>query len=144
VSAEARPLPAVLVTHGRVGQALVDAAEAIVGPLAGVSVLSNDGLSRTALVERLRECLRGFDARGGLLLVDVAGGSCAQAALAVAAREAPGPCPILTGVNLPVVLDFALHRADLTAPDLAERLRGKGQAGVTILAVPHADPGRGT
>lgn len=139
-----RPLPAILVTHGRVGEALLAAAEAIVGPVPGVIVLSNDGLSRSALVERLRECMKDFDARGGLLLVDVAGGSCAQAALAVAAREAPGPCPILTGVNLPIVLDFVHHRTDLDPPRLAERLRGKGQAGVAILAAPNAAAGPGT
>ena len=42
-------LPALLVTHGRVGDALLDAAEAIVGKLDDVSVLSNEGLSRDAL-----------------------------------------------------------------------------------------------
>jgi len=134
-------LPAILVTHGRVGEALVGAAEAIVGPMAGVTVLSNDGLSRDALIARLREAMQGFDARGGLLLVDVAGGSCAQAAYAVAVREAPGPCAVLTGVNLPMVLDFAHHRTDLDALALAERLRAKGQAGVTILPAPPAAPG---
>ncbi len=137
-------LPAILVTHGRVGEALVGAAEAIVGPLGGVTVLSNDGLSRDALVERLREAMKDFDPRGGLLLVDVAGGSCAQAAFTVAARESPGPCAVLTGVNLPMVLDFAHHRADMDVPTLAERLRGKGQAGVTILPTPPPLPGSAT
>jgi mannose/fructose-specific phosphotransferase system component IIA len=126
-------LPAILVTHGKVGEALVAAAEAIVGPLAGVDVLSNDGLSRDSLVAALRERMARFGPRGGVVLVDIAGGSCAQAALAVAAREAPGPCPVLTGVNLPMLLDFAHHRTDLEAPRLAERLLAKAQAGVTLL-----------
>jgi len=126
-------LPAILVTHGRVGEALVRAAEDILGPLAGVDVLSNDGLSRDALVAALRERIARFGPRGGIVLVDVAGGSCAQAALAVAAREAPGPCPVLTGVNLPMLLDFAHHRTDLAPQLLAERLLAKAQAGVALL-----------
>ena len=42
-------LPALLVTHGAVGDALLAAAEKIVGKLEGVAVLSNDGLSKESL-----------------------------------------------------------------------------------------------
>ena len=126
-------LPALLVTHGHVGDALLEAAERIVGKLEDVSVLSNDGLSRDTLTAAVSERVRKFGAQGGLLFVDVAGGSCAQAALLVAAREAPGPTPVLCGVNLPMLLDFSHHRDTLDARALAERLREKGQAAVVVL-----------
>jgi mannose/fructose-specific phosphotransferase system component IIA len=126
-------LPALLVTHGQVGDALLAAARTIVGPLEGVSVLSNEGLSRDGLAQAVRERVRAFGTDGGLLFVDVAGGSCAQAALLVAAREAPGPTPVISGVNLPMLLDFAHHRGELDARALAMRLKDKGQAAVVVL-----------
>jgi mannose/fructose-specific phosphotransferase system component IIA len=125
-------LPALLVTHGRLGDALLEAAERIVGRLEGVAVLSNDGLSRDALTQAVRERVRDFGPAGGVLFVDVAGGSCAQAALGVAAREAEGPLPVITGVNLPMLLDFAHHRADLEPRALAMRLAEKAQAAVVV------------
>ena len=126
-------LPALLVTHGHVGDALLEAAERIVGKLEDVSVLSNDGLSRDSLAAAVRERVKTFGPEGGLLFVDVAGGSCAQAALLVAARESPGPTPVLCGVNLPMLLDFSHHRTTLDARALADRLREKGQAAVVVL-----------
>ena len=126
-------LPAVLVTHGAVGDALLAAAEKILGPLEGVTVLSNDGLSKDSLTQAVRECVKEFGPDGGVLFVDVAGGSCAQAALLGAAREAAGPIPVLSGVNLPMLLDFAHHRSTLDARALAARLRDKGQAAVVVL-----------
>ena len=125
-------LPALLVTHGRLGDALLEAARGIVGPLEDVTVLSNDGLSREALAQAVRARVRDFGPGGGLLFVDVAGGSCAQAALGVAGREALGPTPVITGVNLPMLLDFAQHRADLDPRALAARLADKGQAAVVV------------
>jgi mannose/fructose-specific phosphotransferase system component IIA len=127
------PLPGLLVTHGRLGDALLEAAERIVGRLEGVTVLSNEGLSRELLTEALRERVNAFGPEGGVLFVDVAGGSCAQAALVVVSREAPGPTPVITGVNLPMLLDFARHRTDLGARALAERLADKGHASVVVL-----------
>ncbi|MEP7028818.1 MAG: PTS mannose transporter subunit IIAB [Candidatus Eisenbacteria bacterium] len=125
-------MPALLVTHGRLGDALLEAAQRIVGALEGVDVLSNDGLSRDALTQAVRERVRSFGPGGGLLFVDVAGGSCAQAALGVAAREAEGPMLVITGVNLPMLLDFAHHRGDLDPRALASRLAEKAQAAVVV------------
>ena len=135
-------MPALLVTHGRLGDALLEAAQRIVGPLEGVDVLSNDGLSRDALTQAVRERVRSFGPCGGLLFVDVAGGSCAQAALGVAAREAEGPTLVITGVNLPMLLDFAHHRGDLEPRALASRLADKAQAAVVVFeGRPAAGPG---
>ena len=45
------PLGGLIVTHGELGQALLDAAARIAGPPSGVFALSNAGLSRDALID---------------------------------------------------------------------------------------------
>ena len=137
----ARRVPALLVTHGRLGEALVEAARGITGAVEDVVVLSNHGLSRDALAARVREELARFGPAGGLVLVDVAGGSCAQASFLVASRDAPGPVPVLCGVNLPLLLDYLHNRMDASPRALAQRLVARGQASVLLLAARETHPG---
>ncbi|MEO6462312.1 MAG: hypothetical protein ABIP29_04490 [Candidatus Eisenbacteria bacterium] len=99
------PVPALIITHGRLGEALVGAAAAITGPVGGLDTMSNEGLSRDALIAAAGERLAAFGPRGGIVFADVIGGSCAQAALTAAALTAPGPVRVLCGVNLAMVLD---------------------------------------
>lgn len=134
-------VPALLVTHGRLGEALVAAARGIVGPVEDVVVLSNEGLSRDALLLRVREEVARFGERGGIVLVDVAGGSCAQASFLVASRDAAGTVPIVCGVNLPLLLDYLHNREGVSSRALAERLVARGQASVLLLSPRVAQPG---
>lgn len=129
-------VPAVIVTHGGLGEALVRAAEAIVGPIDGLQVLSNTGLSRDTLAGAVAERVRGWGPEGGLVLVDLLGGSCAQAALLGAARAARGPVPVLCGVNLPMLLDYVHNRDRVRTGELAERLVARGRSAVTRLEQP--------
>jgi mannose/fructose-specific phosphotransferase system component IIA len=132
----ASPLPALLVTHGTMAEALLEAARRIAGSVDGVDVLSNENLSRDGLIEAVRERVRSFGPAGGLVLADAAGGSCAQASLAAVSRGAPGPVRVVCGVNLPMLLDFLHNRGGLTVEALAERLVAKGRASVVVLVPP--------
>jgi mannose/fructose-specific phosphotransferase system component IIA len=138
--APATPVPALLVTHGRLGEALLGAAAAIAGPLSGLEAMSNEGLSRDALVAAVGERLAAFGPQGGLVFADVVGGSCAQAALSAAARGAPGPVRVLCGVNLAMVLDYMHNRARLEPAALADHVLARGRAAVTLLETPAAEP----
>jgi mannose/fructose-specific phosphotransferase system component IIA len=133
------PVPALLVTHGRLGEALVGAAEAITGPLAGIDSMSNEGLSRDALIAAVGTRLSAFGPRGGLVFADVVGGSCAQAALSAAARGAPGPVRVLCGVNLAMLLDYVHNRALLEPAALADHVLASGRASVQLLETPAAE-----
>jgi mannose/fructose-specific phosphotransferase system component IIA len=130
------PLGGLIVTHGELGAALLDAAARIAGPPSGVVAISNSGLSRDALIDAVRGRVALFGERGGLVLTDVTGGSCTQAAVAVAAREAKGPVHVVSGVNLPMLLDFLHNRAGADPKALAERLVARGQASIAIVASP--------
>jgi len=135
----AEPVPALLVTHGRLGEALVGAAAAITGPLVDVEAMSNEGLSRDALIAAVGTRLSAFGPRGGLVFADVVGGSCAQAALTAAARGAPGPVRVLCGVNLAMLLDYVHNRALLEPAALADHVLLRGRASVQLLETPAAE-----
>lgn len=137
--ADLPPVPALLVTHGRLGEALLEAARTIAGPLPGVDAMSNEGLSRDALVAAVGERLAGFGPRGGLVFADVVGGSCAQAALTAAGRGAPGPVRVLCGANLPMLLDYLHNRTRLEPAALADHVLARGRAAVQLLETPAAE-----
>ena len=116
--------PALLVMHSDLADALLRAAEKVYGPVEGVAVLSNEGLSREDLEAAIER--RVVDWReGGLVLTDFWGGSCHTCGVAAARRH--GAVVVVTGINLPVLLDF-LHNRDTYGPvALAERLIQKGR-----------------
>ncbi len=136
-------VPALVVTHGALGAALLESARAIAGAFDGVEAMSNEGLSRDALVAKVGERIAAFGPAGGVVFADVAGGSCAQAALAAAAREAPGPVRVLTGVNLAMVLDYLNNRARLEPAALADHVLARGRSSVQLLEAPATTPGEG-
>ena len=131
MSAEAttRVVPALLVMHADLASALLRAAVSVVGPVADVHILSNEGLSRAALEDAIEHEVEGW-ANGGLVLTDFWGGSCHTCG--VAAARGHGEIVILTGVNLPTLLDYLHNRDRLGVVELAERLQQKGQASIRL------------
>lgn len=122
-------VPALLVMHADLAAALLRAAETVVGPIEGVDSLSNLGHSRESLEEAIQERVRGWE-RGGLVLTDFWGGSCHTSG--VRAARGRGEVVVVTGVNLPTLLDYLHNRDRFEAVDLAERLRAKGQDSIRV------------
>ena len=114
-----------MVAHGELAAALVDAAERIAGVDGAIVPISNTGCTPDTLRDRIR------DARGPgptIIFVDMASGSCTFASLSLA-RESPD-IAVVTGASLPMLLDFLFHR-DMKLGELAERLVEKGRAAAT-------------
>ncbi|MCG8468796.1 MAG: PTS mannose transporter subunit IID [Gemmatimonadetes bacterium] len=112
----------VVVAHGELAAALVAVVSSISGVEDGLRAVSNDGLGADGLRERVTAAV-GTDPT--IIFVDLKGGSCGLAGLAVA-KGASGVA-VLTGVNVPMLLDFVFHR-DLPLDALVERLVEKGRA----------------
>ena len=70
------------------------------------------------------------------MLTDFWGGSCHTSGVA-AARACRGVA-ILTGVNLPLLLDYLHNRDAYGVRELAERLQQKGQASIRLQFSPAA------
>jgi PTS system mannose-specific IIA component len=122
-------IPALLVTHADLGAALLRAAERIYGPVEDVGVLSNDALGRAEIVRLVRERVDAWP-DGGLVLTDFPGGSCQQCSL-LAARE-HGEVLVITGINLPGLLDYLHNRERYPVAELADRLMAKARDGICV------------
>ncbi|MBK8230574.1 MAG: hypothetical protein IT349_01105 [Candidatus Eisenbacteria bacterium] len=117
----------VLVTHGALGAEFKRTAESIVGPLDGLLALSNSDCSAESLERRVEEFLADGDGPV-FLFVDLFGGSCSFACDAVRRRRPE--TYFVSGLNLPMLLDFVHNRDRLPAGELAPRLMQKGRDGI--------------
>lgn len=127
-------VPALLVTHADLSSAMLRAAERVYGPIEDVSTLSNEGLSRDALEGEIENRVKDWSA-GGLVLTDFWGGSCHLCGISAARARTGDPGAeiiILTGINLPTLLDYLHNRDRFGTLELAERLRSKGQESIRV------------
>jgi mannose/fructose-specific phosphotransferase system component IIA len=128
----------VVLAHASLAQGLVASVRAIAGVEEdALTALTNEGCSPESLRERLLQALPA--GAPAIVFTDLGSGSCAFAARHIA-LERPGT-GIITGVNLPLLLDFVFHR-ELSIPELVERLVEKGRCGLTGAhreAAAHAD-----
>lgn len=122
-------VPALLVMHADLSAALLRAAARVYGPVSGVDCLSNEGLSKEALEADIEDRVSAWPA-GGLVLTDFFGGSCHLCGLR-AARE-HGDIVVVSGLNLPILLDYLHNREAYGVRELAERLQKKGQDSIRL------------
>ena len=119
-------LRGVVVCHGALAGALVQAAEQISG-LNGVLVpVSNTGCDRDTLEDRVRAAV---DGRPAVVFVDLASGSCLVAVLKRLRSEQL--VKVVTGVNLAMLVDFVFHRS-LSPADAAARAAAAGEKSIRI------------
>jgi len=126
-----RPV-ALLVTHGVLGEELVRTVAAILGPQPDVATVSNSGYSADGLTNAIEQRVREFPPDAPIVVfTDLAAGSCGIASrrLGVEGRIVRK----ITGVNLPMLLEFFHYRDTLPLDELLPRLESKGKAGITVL-----------
>ena len=119
-------VPALLVMHADLAAALLRAAEQVVGhDRRRRGALERRPVAST-LSSRRSAGASTAGSRGGLVLTDFWGGSCHVCGGAVARGR--GEIVIVTGVNLPILIDYLAQSRALSPPlELAERLQKKGQ-----------------
>lgn len=127
---EARSAPlGLILTHGRLGEELKKTAELILGHAEGIVAVSNTGSSSAELAARVNGLIRDEPPeRPILILVDLLGGSCAQAC----AESLRDPrIRLLTGVNLPMVLAFLQCRETMALDELVDGVFKRALRGIT-------------
>ncbi len=120
-----------LVTHGDLGSELLSTAQLIVGAQDGVKVISNKELSSESLSDALQKELLSYGEDEAVVFVDVAGGSCLSACKV--AQDSPQVVRVISGVNLPMVLEFFHYRGRIPFDELVERVLTKGRIGIQAM-----------
>lgn len=122
----------VIVTHGQLGEVLIDTAELIVGsrPEAMIAVSINitedvDKL-RGKVARAIKEVTR---KRGTLILTDMFGGTPSNLSYAFL-RE--GQVEVVSGVNLPIVIKAINARGNMALGELAECLESFGKRSISM------------
>ena len=121
----------ILVTHGEIGRALIDAAERIVGKQEFLQTLSVQKLSVKDIYERLKAMVSGPAKEDDVIIMaSLRGGSCWNVSVAVA-KEFPR-IKVVSGVNLPMVLSFLTKREHFNGEELVEILHQDAIRGVAV------------
>lgn len=113
---------ALIISHGDLGKSLIESAFSIVGAQENAHAVSNYGLS----LEKLKEEVAALISSGlpTLIFVDFYGSTY------TAAKIAGGGAPIISGVNLPMLLSFFNKRDRLPFDELVKTVAADGRRGI--------------
>jgi len=119
----------IIIAHGNLASELLRTAEMIVGTIENIEVLSispSEGLDD--LRHKIEEAIKKVNSSEGILvLTDMFGGSPANVSMTLA-REYP--LEILTGVNLPMILELALSRESGDLKKVAKKVEETGKKSI--------------
>lgn len=119
----------IIMTHGNLGQELLNTASLIIGRQSDVTVLSLSGQdSLSTMVAKTGEILSGVPVQDGtLILTDMLGGTPCNASLSFAAAY---PIEIVTGVNLYMLISACTNRTSMNLQDLAVKVIAAGKKNI--------------
>lgn len=122
---------AVVITHGRLAEALVEAAEAITGKVEKVRSVSVASTDSTEVIRALvSSSVKEADSGNGVVVfTDMFGGTPTNIALSLMNA---GQVEVITGVNLPMLIKFVGHRSDKGLHELAAVLKDYGQKSIVL------------
>ncbi len=124
----------IIVAHGALAGELINSVAMIMGrvPLLRAVGLGNDQ-SLDDLKREIEEAWQELE-RGGaqqvLVLVDMFGGSCSNVAARLVCDSEPGQVAVVTGVNLPMVLEASIDRDLYQFKDLVDKVVQAGRKSI--------------
>lgn len=123
---------AVIVTHGRLAEELLEATRRIVGPTEAIRAVSidwDDDVDDAR--QQIEVAVREVDRDGRILiLTDMFGGTPTNVSLSFLEQ---GRVEILTGVNLPMMIKLtSLQRSEESLDEVARQVRDRGQRSVYV------------
>lgn len=124
----------IIVAHGELAGELVNSVAMIMGRvplLRAVGLGSDQSLDdlKRKIEEAWQELERG-GARQILVLVDMFGGSCSNVAARLVCDSEPGQIAVVTGVNLPMVLEASIDRDLYQLKDLVDKVVKAGRKSI--------------
>ena len=122
----------VVVTHGNIGNTLIEAAETIIGHHQDAVVSISIDLKKNAdqLREKIAEGIKKADqGEGVLILTDMFGGTPSNLGYSFLEE---GRVEVISGVNLPLLIKSASIRNTTDLGELARRLEAFGKKSITL------------
>ncbi len=125
----------VLVTHGDVAACMLNSAAMIIGDLKGIQGVGfQEKDSVEDLMERIRSAVDEVDTgEGALILVDLFGGTPFNASARMLSDAPAGKFEVITGMNLPMLLEAVTQRSGKDVEGLAAIAEEAGKSGVRLL-----------
>ncbi len=121
----------IIVTHGNFAKELLNVAEQIVGNADCCRALSNSGLSDQFLADRIKGIIGENDDLYIVIFVDYYGGSCSMNC--VRAVKGNDRTSIISGVNLPIILDFVTKQGTMEPEEIIKHLISRGQESIRVI-----------
>ena len=122
---------AIVAGHGDFAHALISGVEQITGRGDVFVPMTNRGMSAEDIERTMRELVHDREVR--VIFTDLPAGSCTIAARRLLRDRAD--VVLVTGVNLPALLDFLFHE-ELSPQEAAVRAAEKAKGAVTIVGAP--------
>ncbi|MDD5644996.1 MAG: PTS sugar transporter [bacterium] len=121
---------AVIAAHGNLAKDLVAAAEQIVGKIEKLAIVCQFTNDKQKDIEKnIVNAVESVDSPDGvLILVDVFGGSSSNIGMRLKSKN--NKLMIVTGINLPMLMDLAVHRKETNIQKLADRIANTGRKSV--------------
>lgn len=121
----------IIVTHGYLARELLSTVEHIVGKVDFCHTLSNVGLNNETFIHAIRTVIENNKGAYVIIFVDYFGGSCSMNC--VRAVKDYKRATIISGVNLPILLDFITKRGKMKPEEIVEHLIRRGQESVKVI-----------
>jgi PTS system mannose-specific IIA component len=122
---------ALIVAHSHIGKELIAAAEYIVGKMEGIVAVSIDFRMNAFEARKIiSEAIKQVDQGDGvLILTDLFGGSPSNIAFSFLNRK---KIEVITGINLPMILNFWSKRGNMGLMELAKSLQLSGRRNIVV------------
>jgi PTS system mannose-specific IIA component len=120
-----------IISHCDLGREFLNAAELILGRLEAANAISITQTTESEeLLKRISEEIKALDSgHGVLVLTDMFGGTPSNLSLSFLREE---KVEVLSGVNLPMVVEVAQNRDRLTLSELGEKAQEAGTKSITL------------
>ncbi|HUV35918.1 MAG TPA: hypothetical protein VMX58_03155 [Patescibacteria group bacterium] len=121
----------IIVTHGRLAEELLRTAELIIGTVKDCYAISGSDLCDEELVQRIRHIIVDSGRAHAVIFVDYFGGSCCINS----ARAIDGirGVKVVSGVNLPLLLDFLTKQGKMGFEEMVRHLVSRGSESIKEL-----------
>ena len=120
----------VLVTHAGLAGALKSAAEMIVGSIDSCATVEvTPGEHADDIMARVVSAVEAVSADGAIIMTDLFGGTPSNMAMSFLKE---GCVEVLTGVNLPMLIEFCSKRQRMAVAELAAELQRSGREAIIV------------